>query len=280
MLVPCAALPNGVSAAIMWRRGKPSLKRSKVPQQPQDEEAFTRGWKERFEEFAQHNEDDAGIAGWSETGLRTRLRHFEHYWRGAAPAGRWVDVGCGAGTYTRVLAARGIAVVAMDYSLPTLRKAQQRLALPLVAADVTRLPLAAASMDGALCFGVLQALPHSRAAVAELVRILGAGGELWIDALNAWCVPHIGEQLWRRLRGRRPHVRYESPRRLLRLLRRAGLIECQLVWLPILPARLQRFQALLESAPVRGLLHWIPPLGALLSHSFLVRGKSPTKNAS
>lgn len=248
-----------------------------MPQQPDDERAFARDWKERFEEFAQDNEDDAGIAGWSQTGLQTRLRHFQHYWRYSSPAGRWIDVGCGAGTYVRVLAERGLAVIAMDYSLPTLQKARSRLTQPLLAADVTRLPLASAMVDGALCFGVLQALPTSRVAVEELARVLRRDGELWIDALNAWCLPHLAEQLWRRLRGRPPHVRYESPRQLAKILRSAGFSAVHLYWLPILPASLQRLQWLLETPVFRALLHVLFPIGALLSHSFLIHAKIPPK---
>lgn len=250
-----------------------------MAQQSQEERAFVRGWKERFEEFAQDNQDDAGIAGWSETGLQARLRHFAHYWRGAPAGGRWIDVGCGAGTYTRFLADKGLAVVAMDYSLPTLSKAQSRIpaGVMLVAADVTKLPVGRNGVDGALCFGVLQALPSSEAAVAELASVLRQSGELWIDALNAWCLPHIGERIWRRVRGRRPHVRYESPLRLMRLVRGAGLNDARLHWLPILPGSLQRHQWLLETDFVRAFLHMIAPLGALLSHSFLINAKSPGK---
>lgn len=245
-----------------------------MAQESQEERAFVRGWKERFEEFAQDNQDDAGIAGWSETGLQTRLRHFEHYWRDAQAGGRWVDMGCGAGTYTRFLCDQGLAVIAMDYSLPTLCKARSRIPheVTLVAADVTQLPLVRASVDGALCFGVLQALPASQAAVAELAAVIRNGGELWIDALNAWCLPHIGERVWRRLRGRKPHVRYESPLRLLGIVRDAGLT-ARLHWLPILPSSLQRFQWLLETSLLRRLFRVIAPLGALLSHSFLVQAK-------
>lgn len=245
-----------------------------MPQDGNDEQAFAQAWKQRFAEFASEHDDDAGIAGWSPTGLETRVRHFVRYWQGSAAGARWLDVGCGAGTYSRILLDSGANVIALDYSWPTLVKARARLtATPLVAADVTRLPFASNSAAGVLCFGVLQALPGSSAAVNELARIVPENGEVWIDALNSWCLPHIVERLWRRLRGRRPHVRYESPWRLLGELRRAGLRTRKLYWLPILPARLQKYQWLLETPLVRWLLHAVPPLGALMSHSFLARGR-------
>lgn len=246
-----------------------------MPHDGDEEQAFAQAWKERFAEFASEHDDDAGIAGWSPTGLETRVRHFLHYWRGTEPGARWLDVGCGAGTYSRILLDSGAKVIALDYSWPTLVKARTRLTgqTPLVAADVTRLPFAQGSAAGVICFGVLQALPASRGAINELARVVPRGGEIWIDALNSWCLPHITERLWRRLRGKKPHVRYESPWRLLADLRNAGLDQRKLYWLPILPARLQKYQWLLETRFTRLILHAFPPLGALLSHSFLARGR-------
>src|SRR5207237_423577 len=56
----------------------------------------------------------------------------------------YLDVGCGAGTYTRWLSDQGLQVVGLDYSQPTLKKARQRMSpgIPLCAGDATRLPFA------------------------------------------------------------------------------------------------------------------------------------------
>ena len=39
-----------------------------------DGPSFESKWRERFEEFAELRDDDAGIAGWSPSGLETRFR--------------------------------------------------------------------------------------------------------------------------------------------------------------------------------------------------------------
>lgn len=235
---------------------------------------FERAWSVRFRAFARAFDDDAGIAGWSPTGLAARLRHFEHHFDAARAQGLWLDAGCGAGTYSRHLRKLGADVIGLDYSIESLRKARRRddIGVLYVAGDVTRLPLREECFDGVLCFGVTQALSGSEAAVRALTAVTRAGGEVWIDGLNVWCVPHIVEVISRRLRGRRAHLRYERPGQVLRAMRAAGW-RPELYWLPILPARLARFQWLIETRWAKRLLHAIAPLGALLSHSFVVRAR-------
>lgn len=235
---------------------------------------FEHDWSARFREFARTHDDDAGIAGWSRTGLAARLRHFESRFDPRRARGRWLDAGCGAGTYSRYLRGLGAEVVGLDYSFEALRKARERdeLDVAYCAADVTRLPLRDGCFDGVLCFGVTQALSDSAGAVAALSAVAREDGEVWIDGLNVYCLPHIFEVISRRVRGRRQHLRYESPARMMNALKAAGW-QPTLHWLPILPARLARFQPLLEQRWVVRLLHAIPPLGSLLSHSFVVHAR-------
>ena len=242
---------------------------------------FEDQWRTRFEEFAELRDDDAGIAGWSPTGLDARIRRFLSLWKPAA-TGRWLDAGCGAGTYTSILRKHGLEVVAIDYSLPTLRKAASRNldVVGLLAADVRQLPFRNEHFDGVLCFGVNQALADSRPAVEELSRQVKPGGELWIDALNRWCLANLYESVRRRYRGRPVHLRYESPRQIRRLLRECGFTNVGVHWMPIAPGHSQRLQRMIESRAVQGLLRRLPPLGLLISHSFVVHGrKGPTSTS-
>jgi SAM-dependent methyltransferase len=240
---------------------------------------FERSWRVRFEEFARNNDADAGIAGWSETGLATRLGRFAELFdaSGAVPGSRWLDVGCGAGTYSQFLCSRDLDVVGLDYSLPALVKAQNRYdpRIRWAAADAKRLPVASGWADGLLCFGVVQALAESRSLVHELRRVVRPGGHVWLDALNGWCLPHITETLRRKARGKPLHVRYESPARMQTLLREAGFVDIRRIWLPIVPARFHRVQRLLDQRWMRGLVQTVLPLGASLSHSVLWHARVP-----
>ena len=244
------------------------MKRSPFPPGPQ----FEAGWRARFTRYAQLHDDDAGIAGWSPTGLRARFRFFQRHWTEDASPGKWVDVGCGAGTYTRWLAEAGQEVVGVDFSLPSLTKARERSpgGIFWVAGDAANLPLAGGAVDGALCLGVTQALARSEPVVLELGRVVRPGGSVWVDGLNGWCLPHVIERLKSWAGGRSPKVRYESPWRLRRLVRAAGFEEVRLRWLPLLPGRFHRLQKWVEHPLVAGLLHRVPLVGALFSHSMVV----------
>ena len=144
-----------------------------------------------------------------------------------------------------------------------------------VIADVRYMPFRSGSFDGALCFGVTQALDDSEPAIREIARLLGGGGQMWIDGLNRSCVIHLYGAVRRRLLGRRRHLRYESPRRMRELCRRSGFVDVELHWMPVFPARAQRLQQLVESRPCVWLLRHVPLLGALISHSFIVRARRP-----
>ncbi len=244
---------------------------------PTERAAFEQAWRKRFAKFAESNDDDAGIAGWSASGLAARLKRFARLLEGRAIRGIWLDVGCGAGTYSRLLAAAGAETVAVDYSLLALQKARQRS--PAIrqwcVGDVNHLPLRRETFDGVLCFGVTQALVGSEQAVRELAGSVKAGGQIWIDGLNTWCLASFIDRLSRWLRGKPMHLRYESPRRLLSLLRDAGLVKTRIFWVPILPGRLRLLQWLVDNPVTRAVFAVAWPLAAFLSHAFIVYAEKP-----
>jgi ubiquinone/menaquinone biosynthesis C-methylase UbiE len=238
---------------------------------------FERAWRKRFEGFAAGSDDEAGIAGWSRSGLEARVRRFVSLWSAPASAQLWLDAGCGAGTYTGLLQQSGLKVVGVDYSLVTLLKARLHhpQAKHYIVADIRQLPFASNTFHGVLCFGVLQVMADSASVVDELCRQVRPGGELWLDALNAHCVVHSIERWHRRVLGKPIHLRYESPAALRRVLRRAGMHQVRTHWMPILPARLRHWQPLLETRLLVALLRSVPLLGLLGSHAFIVHARKP-----
>ncbi len=243
---------------------------------------FDEQWRERFIEFATLREDDAGIAGWSGSGLDTRFRCFRSLWRPPFAGARYLDVGCGAATYTRWLAEQGVDPLGVDYSLPTLRKARARTppSIFLCAGDATRLPFRSASFDGILCFGLLQAVSDSARVAGELARVVRPGGDLWIDALNRGAIASQIERTRLRLRGKGMHLRYEHASRLASVLAAAGFESVQRHWLPIVPARFPNVQRMLDSHAARAIFAAVYPLGLMLSHAFILHARRAVVRAA
>jgi len=248
------------------------LDRRSNPQVPDD---FHARWKSRFEEFASVHDDDAGIAGWTQSGLETRFRNFRRLWTRGDPGAVWLDIGCGAGTYTRFLSGEGLRVIGIDYSFPALAKARARSDpdIEWVVGDVTSLPVSPGSIGGALCFGVLQAIPQSKSALHAIAEAMKATGTLWIDILNARCVPNWMEVRRRRKAGKAMHLRYETAAAFCEALNDCGFDVVALHWIPIVPARIRHMQAWIERPAARWLLRRVPALAAGVSHSVLVEAR-------
>jgi SAM-dependent methyltransferase len=103
---------------------------------------------------------------------------------------RVVDLGCGTGRVTGFLAGRGARVVAMDNAPGMLARCRARAngaALSLVQGEAARLSLRAASMDAAVCVGLLEHLPSDirRHALGELARVVRPEGRIVLVANNA-----------------------------------------------------------------------------------------------
>ena len=242
---------------------------------------FEKKWRERFEEFARDSECDHLVSGWSDNGLRRRLSLFAQLLSGMAlpDKGRVLDLGCGAGTYVRFLAAKEYGVVGMDYSGPSLLRALN--ADPDRTGRYTRgeaycLPFRDECFDLVVSIGVLQALGNPEKAFEEISRVLRPGGFLVIEFLNAFEFIAIMKSANDRIRGRAVKVRTYSmfkicswlERRGIRVIRRSG------VFLP--PRAAPWLGKLLDTKKVVEVLELIPGISLAVAHAFLVVGRKET----
>jgi demethylmenaquinone methyltransferase / 2-methoxy-6-polyprenyl-1,4-benzoquinol methylase len=93
------------------------------------------------------------------------------------PGGALVaDLACGTGDLCRELSRDGYRAVGFDFSLGMLAKATTDV--PLVQADVLRLPLADRSIDGATCGFALRNVADLAAFFAEIARVVRPGGRI------------------------------------------------------------------------------------------------------
>lgn len=143
------------------------------------------------------------------------------------------DLGCGTGNAAELLAPRVKRVIAVDFSAPMIDAAKERLGgagnIDFVRGDLTRLPIAGASVDAAVCILVLHHLDDPVAAVGEMRRVLRAGGGGGV-ALVVDMLPHDREP-YRATMGHK-HLGF-SQARIGSMFREAGFAEVS--WTPLPP---------------------------------------------
>lgn len=130
---------------------------------------------------------------------------------------RVADVGCGKGRFARLVKERfpDAQVTAIDLAEAMLARVPPEL--DRVAASMTALPLASASMDAAYATESLEHAVDIPAAVAELARIVKPGGRIAIIDKNSEAWGRLETPEWERWFGRKE---------LERLLAR----HCRRVW--------------------------------------------------
>lgn len=109
-----------------------------------------------------------------------------------ARALRVADIGCGAGTQSRLWAAKGHQVFGADINEALIQLARQRaeqdaLAVQFSVASATGLPWDDASMDLCIAPELLEHVADWQSCLAEMVRVLRPGGALFISTSNKLC---------------------------------------------------------------------------------------------
>jgi ubiquinone/menaquinone biosynthesis C-methylase UbiE len=125
--------------------------------------------------------------------LATRAEEAALLVRLAAPSGseRALDLACGPGTFTRVLAQHVRTAVALDLTPALMEQARAALAkagitnVAFGCADAMSLPLASASLDLAVCGYSLHHFSDAARAVRELARVVRPGGRVALMDLLA-----------------------------------------------------------------------------------------------
>jgi SAM-dependent methyltransferase len=237
---------------------------------------FEDEWRARFERFARAHTDEASISGWSETGLQRRVELFRHLVPPASPGPSPValEVGCGAGTYVRLLAGLGYRTIGLDYSLPSLVRALE--ADPgrkghYLAGDAYTLPGSSGRFDLVVAIGVLQAVSRPEQVLAEAARVLRPGGTLLIETLNSRSLAARAQRLHARLRRLPPRVLAYDPAVVAGWLEARGFSILERIPLCLPPRRLPVVGYALRSAPVDWALRSSTLVAGALGHAVWFR---------
>lgn len=128
---------------------------------------------------------------------------------GAKPGERILDAGCGSGTKSMLLAARGMNVTGADFSEYVLAKARSAaehagLSERVVFAreDLLALSFPNDEFPYVLCWGVVMHIPDHHAALDELSRVVRPGGYLILSEGNMYSLQSLLLRGAKRLLGR------------------------------------------------------------------------------
>jgi SAM-dependent methyltransferase len=236
--------------------------------------AFEREWRRRFERFARDATTEHHISGWSEAGLRRRIRAFGELLTPVPlePGSRVLDLGSGAGTYVRLLGSQGYRAVGVDYSIPSLQRsieADPGRTGRYLCGDAYSLPFSDESFELVVMIGIFQAMGEPARALTEARRVLRRGGHLVLEILNANEILIRARTILDRTKhnaGVRTYGRSQM-RRLIRAARLRPLRDVP-VFLP--PRNLPGLEAWMDHPVPRFLLRTVPGFADLGAPSFLL----------
>ena len=142
---------------------------------------------------------ERGMAPWSRLAGETLLA-----WLAPGDGLRWLDVGCGTGTFAALIAERcaPAELQGIDPSEPQLAMARARFGTraTFLRGDAMALPFPDQRFDAAVMALVIFFVPDAAKGVAEMARVVRPGG--WVAAY-AWDVPGGGfpfEPIWQEIR--------------------------------------------------------------------------------
>ena len=115
--------------------------------------------------------------------LHHYLRKRAAFIRRRMARGLILDVGCGTGLLGVKLREAGLEVIGLDESLGMLKTCQHVHGIPSFCGDSAQLPIAANSVDAAVCVAALHHVRNAeqiRATLAEMFRVVKPGGWLLV----------------------------------------------------------------------------------------------------
>jgi 2-polyprenyl-3-methyl-5-hydroxy-6-metoxy-1,4-benzoquinol methylase len=143
--------------------------------------------------IAYHDQLASGWSGrYASGGFKRRAEFFVgQVLPRVAPRGDWIDVGCGSGVFSRMLAAGGAKVLGVDGSAAMIQAARETPVPPdsgppprYEVETVETLSRDGEAFDGALFLSVIEYLADPTAALDALARLLRPGGRLVLSAPN------------------------------------------------------------------------------------------------
>lgn len=124
------------------------------------------------------------LPAWQANGLRREANDLRYMMLAAEPAGRLLDVGCGAGRLLNRMKKRGWEVEGVDFDPQAARRVTERYGIPAHVGDLVECALPAASFDAIVMSQAVEHLYDPRGDLLECLRLLKPGGLLVMTTPN------------------------------------------------------------------------------------------------
>lgn len=111
-------------------------------------------------------------------------RYFNVFKQYISSSGVALDLGCGPGTFSRLLAKDGHFVIALDIDCEVLKQIPTESNIARICADAQNLPLRNNSIDYALSISLIEHLPNPEEHLLEVYRVLKKGGLFVVQLPN------------------------------------------------------------------------------------------------
>lgn len=240
-------------------------------------------WKERFDGNALKFESDEAVSGWSAHSMRRMIEVFLREFNLSTDGGslQVLDVGCGPGTYARILLELKHDVVGIDYSRSMVRKAVEKSNeggnRRYIVGDAYNLPFRKeAEFDAVILLGLLQHISDSGKVFAEAGGNIRNGGGLFLITLNSLSFWNIIHGVISGFRKKKYDLKRYNPYKLKKTLEDLEYGGVEVKGIYILPKILAPLEDRIDEAGFFRILDSLPIIPALMSHSFLIKAVKET----
>lgn len=162
------------------------------------------------------------MPAWMAAGLRKEMAYLRFMTLAHEPAGKILDVGCGAGRFLRRMRKHGWQVEGVDYDAQAARRVVERYGIQAHAGDLISCAFPDKSFDAITMSQTVEHLYDPRSTLAECLRVLKPGGLLVMTTpnVNSMGAAEFGP-FWRGWEPPR-HLHLFTPDSLQRLVQGAG----------------------------------------------------------
>jgi len=157
------------------------------------ETQFEKKWKDKFSGAAKKDREDYKISLWTKEGLESYIKYFFKYFDFYIKKNNsqilLLDLGCGPGVFSKLLAQKGFQVYGVDFSSAMIKVAKKRTGsqkINYLVANIYNLPFKNGYFDAIICLGVFQQIEKPKEAIKEINRVLKKEGLAVITTLNCF----------------------------------------------------------------------------------------------